>query len=627
MSDTKADGPEIESRWPVYLDDQAVIGWNLLDFAKWVRDSKNILEKDANSGNMPILAMPPVQRSAVWRPKQVLDLWDSLMRGMPIGAFYLVCRSAASHDVVVPGTNKASKTSAGGFDLLDGQQRVRALMLGVTGPAEEKRCLWIDLGAPDAMSNPCLRLTSKAQPFGYDAKTGEKLSLDQRRKGRERLEAKPDEKSESNQEVHILQCADGIGQQRRAYDLELFDCEVTLNGQALQPQPPLPYGATDGQTFKLHDLLAAWQARVGRDVNAGVVALVKVTGQPPSSALTILHEAFCKVEQAQIALVKVNPDDFRGGNLDLSLLELFERVGAGGTPLSGEERLYSIYKHYVPEIRNTVDAIHRDAGRVLPPTKIITAALRIANARTDERKNNVPDPITFAKNMKEAGDKEVKLRTELTEMLPTISEKLDALKGNLHRSFIYVRSLLSYDDDVGGFWLPDVMLAALPPELWHVLVFWAVTNSEPANRQLCREEAVRFALFWHLCVTNNEKAAVSAFAYIKTVNTKSEGFPGSALYQRLVGATRSEAYAHALPPLDEFKRKLCRDDESPVWRTDEERFVENKLRNDIGSNWWWHGRKMLPWLQRDYVREAFPGYVPLSEHEDDLPYDLDHICP
>lgn len=36
---------------------------------------------------------------------------------------------------------------------------------------------------------------------------------------------------------------------------------------------------------------------------------------------------------------------------------------------------------------------------------------------------------------------------------------------------------------------------------------------------------------------------------------------------------------------------------------------------------------MLPWLQRDYIRRVFPGYAPLTDHEDDRPYDVDHICP
>ncbi|MDE2200956.1 MAG: DUF262 domain-containing protein [Rhodospirillales bacterium] len=61
----------------------------LLDFLDWVTESVGW-----TAGRKPpkfgVLLLPPVQRSAVWRPKQVLDLWDSILRGLPIGIFYLV---------------------------------------------------------------------------------------------------------------------------------------------------------------------------------------------------------------------------------------------------------------------------------------------------------------------------------------------------------------------------------------------------------------------------------------------------------------------------------------------------------------------------------------------------------
>jgi len=31
------------------------------------------------------LMLPPIQRGFVWKPKQIQELWDSLLRGMPIG--------------------------------------------------------------------------------------------------------------------------------------------------------------------------------------------------------------------------------------------------------------------------------------------------------------------------------------------------------------------------------------------------------------------------------------------------------------------------------------------------------------------------------------------------------------
>lgn len=568
MADLNHKRSEPAERWPTFICKQTVIGWKLLEFVDWVVESKRVLADRADPGSMPIIALPPVQRSAVWRPKQVLDLWDSLMRGLPIGTLYLVSQPARPRDVVLPGTNKTVETSAKGFDLLDGQQRVRALMVGVLGPADEKRCLWVDLGTKTAGWSPCLRLTSKAQPFGYDAETGGKLHLDQRRRAREEIE--PDPKG------HPLQHADRAGSLRRAYDLELFEGEVTQDGKRLRHQPPLPYRASEGRVFELHKLLAAWRKCAPHSAEEGVAALRSVTGGAPAleGPLIALHEALCNVEKAQVALLRVDPGSFRGGDQDL--LALFERIGAAGTPLSREERLYSIYKHHVPKIRDTVDAIHRGAGRVLPPTKIVAAALRIANALTSERQNNTPDPVEFSKAM--TADPKSELRKKLEQLLPSASEVSGSFDGTLRRSFVTVRSLLSHEDGVGGFWLPDVLLTMLPAELWQVLVFWATVHPESANWKLCRQEAVRFALFWRLCVWNDEKAANTAFVYIKETKAEHADFPGAALYQRLVGATQSEPYAHALLPPDEFERKLCMVGESPAWRTDEERFVENKLR-------------------------------------------------
>ena len=81
--------------------------------------------------------------------------------------------------------------------------------------------------------------------------------------------------------------------------------------------------------------------------------------------------------------------------------------------------------------------------------------------------------------------------------------------------------------------------------------------------------------------------------------------------------------AHPLPH-SVFKTRATGSD---IWLTHAERFGTGDEYDHLGAQWWWNGKKLLPWLQRDYVRDAFPGYAALAEHEDDLPYDFDHICP
>jgi hypothetical protein len=221
------------------------------------------------------------------------------------------------------------------------------------------------------------------------------------------------------------------------------------------------------------------------------------------------------------------------------------------------------------------------------------------------------------------------LRDHLGQLIPTTEAGGGSAKpGLLFSAFERIKDLLSFAKDAGNFWLPDVLLAELPAELWQVLVFWATKCPVPAAQEPSRREAVRFALFWHLSVSNNEKAANRAYKYLKDDRNKEQkDFPGVALYRCLIGEEGSESCATALIPPSEFRGLLCKQPDSH-WRTDTQRFGENNKRNVIGSHWWWYGRKkILPWLQRDYIRDKFPGYAPLTNNEDDLPYDVDHICP
>jgi len=179
--------------------------------------------------------------------------------------------------------------------------------------------------------------------------------------------------------------------------------------------------------------------------------------------------------------------------------------------------------------------------------------------------------------------------------------------------------------------MPDVMLVQLPAELWQVLVFWATRQAKrfghAVDWESSRQEIVRFALFWRLCVfSNNEKAASWSFWQLQNLKPEPASFPGAELYRCLVG-TPDDSCAHALISPDDFESLLCKEC-SPAWRSDTERFVNDKNeRNHIGAAWWVSSHRTLPWLQRDYIRTAFPGYVPLTDHEDDLPYDIDHVIP
>src|SRR5712691_8579276 len=56
----------------------------LVEYVRWFIDSSHPRHN--------LVQLPPIQRGAVWKVAQVERLWDSLLRGFPIGSFVLAPR-------------------------------------------------------------------------------------------------------------------------------------------------------------------------------------------------------------------------------------------------------------------------------------------------------------------------------------------------------------------------------------------------------------------------------------------------------------------------------------------------------------------------------------------------------
>ena len=71
------------------------------------------------------IAIPEIQRPFVWKNKQVRDLLDSLYKGYPTG--YIILWNNPTVKL------KDGTISAGRKSLIDGQQRITALMTAIAG--------------------------------------------------------------------------------------------------------------------------------------------------------------------------------------------------------------------------------------------------------------------------------------------------------------------------------------------------------------------------------------------------------------------------------------------------------------------------------------------------------------
>src|SRR5699024_2549443 len=68
----------------------AHIAWHHHSFYPWRPDavpSRDHYRFDAHTDRAEGLILPAIQREYVWKPRQVVALFDSIMRGYPIGGF------------------------------------------------------------------------------------------------------------------------------------------------------------------------------------------------------------------------------------------------------------------------------------------------------------------------------------------------------------------------------------------------------------------------------------------------------------------------------------------------------------------------------------------------------------
>lgn len=147
--------------------------------------------KNGHAG-IPRILLPMIQRGSVWKPHQVMDLWDTLLRGMPVGSMMASEKKDGraidlNKRTVQPITNEKPALA-----LLDGQQRTMAMLLAwPRAPVDMERRIWIDLAdAPPADKLFRFHFTTKNQPFGFEragvsGQAVSKLSREDRRKALE----------------------------------------------------------------------------------------------------------------------------------------------------------------------------------------------------------------------------------------------------------------------------------------------------------------------------------------------------------------------------------------------------------------------------------------------------------
>jgi hypothetical protein len=95
------------------------------------------------------IRLPDFQRPLRWRTPHVQKLFDSVYRGLPIGALLLSVRSAPAGTIGFGVFRQAVETAPEAYFVVDGQQRVAAFAAALLHPSSVPRgdvhALWFDL--------------------------------------------------------------------------------------------------------------------------------------------------------------------------------------------------------------------------------------------------------------------------------------------------------------------------------------------------------------------------------------------------------------------------------------------------------------------------------------------------
>ncbi|RMD80284.1 MAG: DUF262 domain-containing protein [Gammaproteobacteria bacterium] len=148
------------------LDPQT--GTDRIHFA-WIA---NTADTGGPPNDSPTLELPSFQRGFVWRPHQVELLWDSLCRGLPIGAVLLGPTTYPSRYHLIDGRQRITSLRLAKYDPFADTKDKHASAPGRTRHTSfnpERQALWVDLAPAPANSERqfLFRLTTRAHPWGY----------------------------------------------------------------------------------------------------------------------------------------------------------------------------------------------------------------------------------------------------------------------------------------------------------------------------------------------------------------------------------------------------------------------------------------------------------------------------
>ena len=555
--------------------------------------------------------LPVMQRGFVWKPVQIERVWDSILRGFPVGAFML---SKATDDTKW---------------LFDGQQRSTSIALGLYSPweddittignAKQLPVIWLDLNSKQNSYEQkfVVRAVTQSHPWGYRLYDNSSiLSVADRRAAAELLpkdtryiELKPTERRPYDSYLPIP-LSFAITPFKDNAELSYEEWRQTVINKV---KHYFPDGITTKHTSK-EDYLVDLEKEVFSDIYKSI----------KENALTL---------EVPGIIVKSEIVSFNDNDNENSDPTLFIRINSEGTRLEGEELIYSIYKSICPETKNLVESLSQN---IISPAKTITLVSKLAYA--DINNGSYINNITvrrFQTLILDPGpdpDSDFSFKTELLKYIGT-----DVENSQIKVLYDKAIDILSREGLVPAVVIRQ--LIATKTELFLLLLYWL--NRNDARGINDSEKSLICARFYHIAWFGDTEL------FVRKMWDKVDMHD---FWQASVNDGEYIEYPFISPELLQqyFTEKvnsrssdytLSADKFPEIWKIWErciggEQLATEQLYTHITNSWSSFiqtirtNRLLVLLAQAPYINKQFPEFNQLNRLEEtNTPWDWDHIYP
>ncbi|KXW57238.1 hypothetical protein FEMY_22430 [Ferrovum myxofaciens] len=454
-----------------------------------------------------VATLPALQRGAVWKVKQIEELWDSILRRFPIGAFVIAPPNDDLKQQNFKLQPECGELPAPTHLLLDGQQRATGIALGFYDlwrdgekEAHAKGALWLDLAEPYESSEAefIFRAVTRAHPWGYKrTNPDEPLSAHQIRAALLAFRAANQCDDKRSEEFSLWQTwpwdaeapvplvmlveaaishADDLAAARdtawkRIQKLPMFAVKPSL-ATNIKGNERVVKESHDGLEKQCKNLSVAFEKEdtvLYRRLDSVLRRLQKILVteqiyQIPALPLDLQTPELSEATDADANVTSAPPTLKDAAKKDAIEL-LFVRVNSAGTPLAGEELIYSLLKAAWPDAAKFIDGLdHKPAL----PSRIAMLCVRMILARrqlpAQERQlamPPVPSVNEFRRLVRNQNPNQPNFKKELKSFIENEANSLfsDAWKFLTDKSFALLPVLA-------------VELAQKSPDVYFLLLRW-----------------------------------------------------------------------------------------------------------------------------------------------------------